>query len=94
MDGPAHAPHLCEGAIVPEGALDVFDGETPDPNAQGELGGGHDLSLDAAGVRDGLRKLGLGHRAIQVVSGQAERVHLGPRNVDGVLAGIPTGHPV
>jgi len=85
VQGPAHAPRLHEGPVPPERALHVLRREATDSGAEGELGGGEHLRLHAADVVGDCCKGAPARRAVEVVPGEAERVHLPPRKGSRVL---------
>ena len=78
----AHQPRLDQGALGPERLANVGDGAV-DADGDLELGGGHELCLDATDLAHRPRQVLLGGATGQVVALQAERVDLGPGQLGG-----------
>src|SRR5438445_186825 len=71
--GPAHAPDLCKGPVLPQGLFDVLGAEAANPGAEGEARRGHDLGLGPAHVPGHAGDGGLWGGGREVMAGEPER---------------------
>ncbi len=78
MHGASGAEGLDEGVLGLEGGLDRGAGCAAQPDAHGELRGGHHLGVGPADRGDGIGRAGVGPRLGQSVPGQPPAARLRP----------------